>query len=120
MEGLIIMAFPLAPDVYIPWFMRFSVLARRCPEYRTLRSKNPSLASIWLAGNAAVTMSPLCVIVAIVIIVTGTIIDPDLGRERSPWPLAGSLLFCAAILFCSGAALMRYAIRKGGTSGDHD
>jgi hypothetical protein len=98
--------------------MRFSFLASKCPEYRALRARNPSLASIWLAGNAAVTKSPLCVIGAIIIVVTGTIIDPDLSRERSPWPPAGSLLFCAALLFGLGAGLMRYAVRKGEAVGD--
>jgi hypothetical protein len=76
------------------------------------------LAFIWQAGNAAVIMSPLCVIAAIVIVVTGTIIDPALGQERSPWPPAASLLFCAVLLFGLGGGVVEYGLRKGGTAGD--
>ena len=96
--------------------MHFSFLTSKSQEYCALRARNRSLALVWQAGHAALAMSPFCVFAAVVVVVTGKIIDPELGRDRSPWPIVGSLLFCTALLIGLGVSLMRYAVRKGRTT----
>jgi hypothetical protein len=95
--------------------MRFSFLASKYPEYCALRARNRSLALVWQAGHAALAMSAFFIFAAAVVMVIAQI-DPDVSRERSPWPIVAALLFWAVLCIGLGIGLRRYAIRKGGST----
>lgn len=95
--------------------MRFSVLVTSYPEYRALRARSRSLALLWQCGHGALALSPLFILGAGIVLLTAHI-DPDLTRERSPWPIVASLLLWAVLLIGSGVLLQRRALKKGGVS----
>jgi hypothetical protein len=95
--------------------MRFSFPASKYPEYRALRAQNRSLSLVWQAGHAAILLSPLFVFAAVLLLAVVQI-DPDVSRERSPWPVVAALLLWAGVCVGLGIYLRRYAIRKGAIS----
>jgi hypothetical protein len=105
----------LAPAPLSTGVMRFSVIPSSYPEYCALRTRNRSLALVCQAGHAALAMSPFFVVAAVVIVVVAHI-DPEIARERSPWPVVAALLLWAMLCVGLGMGLRRYAIRKAGAT----
>ena len=93
--------------------MRFSLLPSQYPEYCAIRARNREAALIWQAGHAAFALVPLSIFAAVIVFIMAQV-DPEVARDRSPWPVIAAFLFWATLCVILGIVLRRFAVKKGG------
>ena len=87
--------------------MRFSFLASKCPEYRTLREQSQGWAQLWQLGHGFLW---ICILSLPGIIVAWWVSrDEPEAQRKVVWSLIAPVLLIAAL----AVVIKRYAIKKG-------
>ena len=87
--------------------MRFSFLASKCPEYRTLREQSQGWPQLWQLGHGFLCM---CILSLPGIIVAWWVSrDEPEAQRKVVWSLIAPVLLIATL----AVVIKRYAIKKG-------